>query len=131
MFCVDRATFDPPVAVALLPMRSFTLSLPALLAAPIGDKKHRRGLAGTMFSKVRLDSLSDGISLVIAAVGLRLVFITPHLEQGDHLRHRQVSVVAADGLIAACDCAEFCQSAVGVLNLPDRCSGGGAPGGSA
>jgi hypothetical protein len=24
-------------------------------------------------------------------VGLRLVSITPHLEQGDHLRHRQLS----------------------------------------
>jgi hypothetical protein len=50
-------------------------------------------LAGTMFSKVRLDSLDDGISLLIVAVGLRLVFITPHLEQGDHLRHRQMSVI--------------------------------------
>jgi hypothetical protein len=70
-----------------------------------------------MFSKVRLDSLSDGISLLIAAVGLRLVFITPHLEHGDHLRRRQMSVIPADGLIAVCDCAEFCQSAAGVLNF--------------
>jgi hypothetical protein len=46
-----------------------------------------------MSSKVRLDSLSDGISLLIAAVGLRLVFIAPHLEQGDHLRHRQMSAI--------------------------------------
>jgi hypothetical protein len=36
---------------------------------------------GTGFSKVRLDSLSDGISPLIAAVGLRLVLITPHLNR--------------------------------------------------
>jgi hypothetical protein len=71
MFCMDRATFYPPVPVALLPMRSFTLSLPALLAAPPAPE----------FSKVRLDSLSDGISPLIAAVGLRLVLITPHLNR--------------------------------------------------
>jgi hypothetical protein len=38
-------------------------------------------LAGTGFSKARLDSLSDGISPLIAAVGLRLVLITPHLNR--------------------------------------------------
>ena len=35
--------------------------------------------------------LYAGDTLLIAAVGLRLVAITPHLEQGDHLRHRQLS----------------------------------------
>ena len=35
--------------------------------------------------------LYAGDTLLIAAVGLRLVQITPHLEQGDHLRHRQLS----------------------------------------
>jgi len=35
--------------------------------------------------------LYAGDTLLIAAVGLRLVSITPHLEQGDHLRHRQLS----------------------------------------
>jgi uncharacterized membrane protein len=34
--------------------------------------------------------LYAGNTLLIAAVGLRLVQITPHLEQGDHLRHRQL-----------------------------------------
>jgi hypothetical protein len=33
-------------------------------------------------------------TLLIAAVGLRLVAITPHLEQGDHLRHRQLSAMS-------------------------------------
>jgi uncharacterized membrane protein len=37
--------------------------------------------------------LYAGHTLLIAAVGLRLVFITPHLEQGDHLRHRQLSAI--------------------------------------
>jgi uncharacterized membrane protein len=37
--------------------------------------------------------LYAGHTLLIAAVGLRLVSITPHLEQGDHLRHRQLSTV--------------------------------------
>jgi uncharacterized membrane protein len=35
--------------------------------------------------------LYAGHTLLIAAVGLRLVHLTPHLEQGDHLRHRQLS----------------------------------------
>jgi 2-polyprenyl-6-methoxyphenol hydroxylase-like FAD-dependent oxidoreductase len=37
--------------------------------------------------------LSAGQTYLIAAVGLRLVSITPHLEQGDHLRHRQLSAI--------------------------------------
>jgi uncharacterized membrane protein len=35
--------------------------------------------------------LYAGHTLLIALVGLLLVFITPHLEMGDHLRHRQIS----------------------------------------
>jgi uncharacterized membrane protein len=35
--------------------------------------------------------LYAGHTLLIAAVGLRLVAITPHLERGDHLSHRQFS----------------------------------------
>ncbi len=37
--------------------------------------------------------LYAGHTLLIAMVGLRLTFITPHLEQGDHLRHRQISTL--------------------------------------
>jgi uncharacterized membrane protein len=37
--------------------------------------------------------LYAGHTLLIAAVGLRLVAITPHLDQGDHLRFRQLSAV--------------------------------------
>jgi uncharacterized membrane protein len=37
--------------------------------------------------------LYAGHTLLIAVVGLRLVSITPHLEQGDHLRHRQLSAI--------------------------------------
>jgi hypothetical protein len=37
--------------------------------------------------------LYAGHTLLIAVIGLRLVFITPHLEQGDHLRHRQMSAL--------------------------------------
>ena len=37
--------------------------------------------------------LYAGHTLLIAAVGLRLISITPHLEQGDHLRLRQLSTV--------------------------------------
>ncbi len=37
--------------------------------------------------------LCAGDTLLIAMVGLRLTFITPHLEQGDHLRHRQMSAL--------------------------------------
>jgi uncharacterized membrane protein len=37
--------------------------------------------------------LYAGHTLLIAAVGMRLVSITPHLEQGDHLRHRQLSAI--------------------------------------
>jgi uncharacterized membrane protein len=37
--------------------------------------------------------LYAGHTLLIALVGLRLVYITPHLEQGDHLRHRQLSAM--------------------------------------
>jgi uncharacterized membrane protein len=35
--------------------------------------------------------LYAGHTLLIAAVGMRLVAVTPELEQGDHLRHRQLS----------------------------------------
>jgi uncharacterized membrane protein len=37
--------------------------------------------------------LYAGHTLLIAAIGMRLVSITPHLEQGDHLRHRQRSAI--------------------------------------
>lgn len=37
--------------------------------------------------------LYAGHTLLIAAVGLRLAAITPHLEQGDHLRFRQLSAM--------------------------------------
>jgi uncharacterized membrane protein len=37
--------------------------------------------------------LYAGHTLLIALVGMRLVNITPHLEQGDHLRHRQMSAM--------------------------------------
>jgi hypothetical protein len=37
--------------------------------------------------------LYAGHTLLIAAVGLRLVAITPHLERGDHPRFRQLSAV--------------------------------------
>jgi len=35
--------------------------------------------------------LYAGHTLLIALVGFRLVALTPHLEQGDHLQHRQIS----------------------------------------
>jgi uncharacterized membrane protein len=41
--------------------------------------------------------LYAGHTLLIAAVGLRLVAITPHLEQGDHLRQRQLSAMLLIG----------------------------------
>jgi uncharacterized membrane protein len=46
--------------------------------------------------------LYAGHTLLIAVVGLRLVQITPHLEQGDHLRHRQLSamLLIASSLLA-------------------------------
>jgi hypothetical protein len=62
-------------------------------------------LAGTGFSKVRLDSLSDGMSPLIAAVGLRLVLINAASEPGEH--HRQMSVIPADGLVAAAIALNF------------------------
>jgi uncharacterized membrane protein len=37
--------------------------------------------------------LYAGDTLLIAATGLRLISITPDLEQGDHLRHRQLSAM--------------------------------------
>src|SRR5476649_1880357 len=37
--------------------------------------------------------LYAGHTLLIAAVWLRLFSITPHLEEGDHLRHRQLSAM--------------------------------------
>jgi uncharacterized membrane protein len=46
--------------------------------------------------------LYAGHTLLIALVGMRLVAITPHLEQGDHLRHRQLSamLLVASSLLA-------------------------------
>jgi len=46
--------------------------------------------------------LYAGHTLLIALVGLRLVYITPHLEPGDHLRHRQMSamLLVASSLLA-------------------------------
>jgi uncharacterized membrane protein len=37
--------------------------------------------------------LYAGHTLLIALVGIRLVLITPHLELGEHLRHRQISAI--------------------------------------
>lgn len=37
--------------------------------------------------------LYAGHTLLIAAVSLRLISITPHLEPGDHLRHRRMSAI--------------------------------------
>ena len=37
--------------------------------------------------------LYAGHLLLVSVVGLRLVHITPDLEQGDHLRHRQLSAI--------------------------------------
>jgi uncharacterized membrane protein len=37
--------------------------------------------------------LYAGHTLLIAIVSLRMIFITPHLEQGDHLRHRQLTTL--------------------------------------
>jgi uncharacterized membrane protein len=37
--------------------------------------------------------LHAGHTLLIAAVSLRLISITPHLEPGDHLRHRRMSAI--------------------------------------
>jgi uncharacterized membrane protein len=37
--------------------------------------------------------LYAGDTFLIALVGLRLIAITPHLEQGDHLRRRQISTL--------------------------------------
>ncbi len=46
--------------------------------------------------------LYAGHTLLIAAVGMRLVAVTPDLEQGDHLRHRQLSakLLIASSLLA-------------------------------
>ena len=41
--------------------------------------------------------LYAGHTLLIALVGMRIVAITPHLEQGDHLRHRQLSAMLLIG----------------------------------
>ena len=64
--------------------------------------------------------LYAGHTLLIALVGLRLVFITPHLEKVDHLRQRQIGT-AADRLVAAGDRLEFCQ-------FEGRAMGAGATG---
>jgi hypothetical protein len=37
--------------------------------------------------------LYAGHTLLIAVIGLRLVYVTPHLEQGDHLCQRQMSAI--------------------------------------
>jgi uncharacterized membrane protein len=46
--------------------------------------------------------LYAGHTLLIALVGMRMVAITPHLEQGDHLRYRQLSalLLVASSLLA-------------------------------
>ena len=46
--------------------------------------------------------LYAGHTLLIALVGMRMVAITPDLEQGDHLRHRQFSalLLVASSLLA-------------------------------
>ena len=46
--------------------------------------------------------LYAGHTLLIALVGMRLFFITPQMEQGDHLRHRQLSTIllVASSLLA-------------------------------
>ena len=80
---------------------------------------HDRGSLCAFAAGIRLYA---GHTLLIAAVGLRLVFITPDLELDDHLRHRQTSaiVLMVSSLPAIADqlrrprggavgaCPEFC-----------------------
>jgi hypothetical protein len=72
--------------------------------------------------------LYAGHTLLIATVGLRLVFITPHLELGDHLRHRQMrSQLIVSSLLAIAAGAmgtrpELCRAAAETVGAP----GGGA-----
>lgn len=51
---------------------------------------HDRGSLCAFAAGIRLYA---GHTLLIAAVGLRLVFIRPDLELDDHLRHRQTSAI--------------------------------------
>jgi uncharacterized membrane protein len=46
--------------------------------------------------------LYSGNTFLIALVGIRLVSLTPHLETGDHLRHRQITAILliASSLVA-------------------------------
>jgi hypothetical protein len=57
-----------------------------------------RSFHDSMFANARLDTLGDGIFAVAMTslaldIRLRMIMITPHLEQGNHLRERQMLAV--------------------------------------
>jgi uncharacterized membrane protein len=61
--------------------------------------------------------LYAGHTLLIAVVGLRLVSITPHLEQGDHLRHRQLSAMLLIGTSLLAMALSFVNSRLALWSL--------------
>ena len=71
--------------------------------------------------------LYAGHTLLIAAVGFRLVAITPHLEQGEHLDRRQFSAMLLIVSSAAGDRAEFRPSAGGAVGAGAQSRRAGDP----
>ncbi len=66
--------------------------------------------------------LYAGHTLLIALIGFRMVRITPHLEQGDHLAGTADLGAAVGRCLAARDRRELCQSACRALRfLPHLC----------
>jgi len=61
--------------------------------------------------------LYAGHTLLIAVVGLRLVAITPHLEQGDHVRHRQLSAMLLIGTSLLAIALSFVNSRLALWSL--------------
>jgi uncharacterized membrane protein len=61
--------------------------------------------------------LYAGHTLLIAVIGLRLVSLTPHLEQGDHLRHRQLSAMLLIGTSLLAMALSFVNSRLALWSL--------------
>ena len=61
--------------------------------------------------------LYAGHTLLIAVVGLRLVALTPHLELGDHLRHRQLSAMLLIGTSLLAMALSFVNSRLALWSL--------------
>ena len=161
MFCMDRATSIHPFRLLCCPCEALPCPCPRCWLRPIGDKRNSsagiRPLVAAQSPAGHLRAIHDYRRAVRdyrrrPLCAFRAGDLAPCRSYGADCRGRPSSCLDhaasgtgrpfassavvgdhADGLIATCDCAEFCQSAAGAMGTrPELCrtvaQAAGAPG---